>query len=302
VGFVSRSMTTIEEQPSASRPSGWRVGSVSITPVIEIDAPVPPSFILRDATLENMAGDLDWLQPTFVGPQGELKLIIQAFLIEARGRRIIVDTCVGNDKQRAVPAWNELQTPFLAKLRGAGFPREQVDLVVGTHLHVDHVGWNTMKVDGKWVPTFPNARYVMAREDFEFWRKTSDEEAARVFGDSVAPVFEHGLVDLVGCDHQITPDLSFVPTPGHTPGHCSVAIRSGTAEAVITGDLMHHPSQCAHPEWPCRADVDKDLARATRRAFLERYSDSGILVIGTHWGGPTAVHVTRRGAAWRVVW
>ena len=128
------------------------------------------------------------------------------------------------------------------------------------------------------------------------------EEAARVFGDSVAPVFEHGLVELVGCDHQITPDLSFVSTPGYTPGHCSVAIRSGAAEAVITGDLMHHPSQCAHPEWPCRADVDKDLARATRRAFLERYSDSGILVIGTHWGGPTAVHVTRRGAAWRVVW
>ncbi|HUP24032.1 MAG TPA: MBL fold metallo-hydrolase [Thermoanaerobaculia bacterium] len=285
-----------------ARPSGWLVGSVSITPVIEIDAPVPPSFILRDATLENMAGDLDWLQPTFVGPQGELKLIIQAFLIEVRGRKIIVDTCVGNDKQRALPAWNELRTPFLAKLRDAGFPPEQVDLVVSTHLHVDHVGWNTMKVEGQWVPTFPNARYVMAREDFEFWRRTSDEEAARVFGDSVAPVFEHGLVELVGCDHQITPDLSFVPTPGHTPGHCSVAIRSGAAEAVITGDLMHHPSQCAHPEWPCRADVDKDLARATRRAFLERYSDSGILVIGTHWGGPTAVHITRRGAAWRVVW
>ena len=184
---AARAAAQAHETRSA-RPNGWKVGSVSIAPVIEIDIPVKASFILPDATLPNMAADLDWLQPAFVGPEGQLNLIVQAFLIETRGKKVIVDTCVGNDKQRGLPAWNELQTPFLAQLRDAGFPREDSRPVVCTHLHVDHVGWNTMKlVDGKWVPTFPNARYVMARPDFEYWQKTTDEDAARVFGDSVAP-------------------------------------------------------------------------------------------------------------------
>ena len=198
---------------------GIKIGDVSITPIIEIDYPVPASFLLPDATPENLAPDLDWLEPHFVTPGGErLKMIVQAFLVESKGLKIVVDTCVGNDKKRALPAWNELDGPFLQEIRDAGFPREQVDLVVCTHLHIDHVGWNTMKVDGEWVPTFPNARYVMARPEFEYWRDEGEANWGDVFGDSVAPVFEAGLVDLVSCSHQINPELRFFPTPGHNPG------------------------------------------------------------------------------------
>ncbi len=233
-------------------------------------------------------------------PGGErLKMIIQAFLVESRGLRIVVDTCVGNDKQRALPAWNELDGPFLHQIRDAGFPREQVDLVVCTHLHIDHVGWNTMKVDGAWVPTFPNARYIMARPEFEYWRDEGEVNWGDVFGDSVAPVFDAGLVDLVDCDHEINPELQFFPTSGHTPGHCSIAVSSGSQEGVISGDVMHHPCQCAHPDWCSIADVDRDAAIAARRSFCERFSDTGITVVGTHWAAPTAVLLTAYGEVWK---
>lgn len=279
---------------------GIKIGDVSITPIIEIDYPVPASFLLPDATPENLAPDLDWLEPHFVTPNGDrLKMIIQAFLVESKGLKIVVDTCVGNDKQRALPAWNELDGPFLQEIRDAGFPREQVDMVVCTHLHIDHVGWNTMKVDGEWVPTFPNARYVMARPEFEYWRDAEEGTWGDVFGDSVAPVFEAGLVDLVDCNHQINPELQFFPTPGHTPGHCSIAVSSGTAEGVISGDVMHHPCQCAHPEWCSIADIDPAAATAARRTFCEQFSDTGITVVGTHWAAPTAVLLTAHGEVWK---
>ena len=281
---------------------GIKIGDVSITPIIEIDYPVPASFLLPDATPENLAPDLDWLEPHFVTPGGErLKMIIQAFLVESRGLRIVVDTCVGNDKQRALRAWNELDGPFLQEIRDAGFPREKVDLVVCTHLHIDHVGWNTMKVDGEWVPTFPNARYVMVRPEFEYWRDEGEGNWGDVFGDSVAPVFEAGLVDLVDCDHQINPELQFFPTPGHTPGHCSIAVSSGREEGVIAGDVMHHPSQCTHPEWCSIADIDRDLAIATRRRFCERFSDTGITIVGAHWPLSNPVKITAHGDVWRTV-
>lgn len=279
---------------------GIKIGDVSITPIIEIDYPVPASFLLPDATPENLAPDLDWLEPHFVTPGGErLKMIIQAFLVESRGLRIVVDTCVGNDKKRDLPAWNELDGPFLQEIRDAGFPREKVDLVVCTHLHIDHVGWNTMKVDGEWAPTFPNARYVMARPEFEYWRDEGEANWGDVFGDSVAPVFEAGLVDLVPCSHQINPELQFFPTPGHTPGHCSIAVSSGSEEGVIAGDVMHHPSQCTHPEWCSIADIDRDVAIATRRSFCERFSDTGITIVGAHWPLSSPVKITAHGNAWR---
>ena len=279
---------------------GIRIGDVSITPIIEIDYPVPASFLLPDATPENLAPDLDWLEPHFVTPGGErLKMIIQAFLVESRGLRIVVDTCVGNDKKRALRAWNELDGPFLQEIRDAGFPREKVDLVVCTHLHIDHVGWNTMKVDGEWAPTFPNARYVMVRPEFEYWRDEGEGNWGDVFGDSVAPVFEAGLVDLVECDHRINPELQFFPTPGHSPSHCSIAVSSGAEEGVITGDVLHHPCQCAHPEWCSVADVDREVAVASRRAFCERFSDTGVTIVGTHWASPTAVQITAHGDVWK---
>ncbi|HEV7732345.1 MAG TPA: MBL fold metallo-hydrolase [Candidatus Binatia bacterium] len=226
---------------------------------------------------------------------------IHALVIESQGRRIVVDTCIGNDKERTIPPWNRLQGPFLRDLEDAGFPRESIDTVLCTHLHVDHVGWNTMLVDGRWVPTFPNARYLFVRAEWEHWNASPPAMEGDIVGDSVRPVVEAGLVDLVAPDHRLTDEVWLESTPGHTPGHVSVRIRSGGADAVITGDLMHHPVQCAEPDWYSRFDVDRDAARATRRAFLERYADGPVLVLGTHFATPVAGRVVRHGDAWRFV-
>jgi glyoxylase-like metal-dependent hydrolase (beta-lactamase superfamily II) len=171
--------------------------------------------------------------------------------------------------------------------------------VVCTHLHVDHVGWNTMKVGGRWVPTFPNARYLVVRREWEHWSKEDDRSMGDILGDSVRPVFEAGLVDLVEPGHAVTGEVALEPTPGHTPGHASVRIRSGGAEGVITGDLMHHPVQCAHPDWGSNADCEPALAAATRRAFLAAQAGRPVLVIGTHFAGPHAGRIVRDGAAYR---
>jgi glyoxylase-like metal-dependent hydrolase (beta-lactamase superfamily II) len=232
--------------------------------------------------------------------QGQIHLTIQAFLIESRGRKIIVDTCIGNGKTRQ-PPFHQLNTPFLERITDAGFPPEKVDTVICTHLHVDHVGWNTKLVDGQWVPTFPNARYVMARTDYDHFSAVADPDQAAIFGDSVRPVFDAGLVELVDASYQVTPEIGLLPTPGHTPGHCSVTISStGGEEGVITGDLMHHPSQCMHPEWDCNFDHDGTVAKRTRLGFLERFGSGAVRVIGTHFGTPAATRIVPSGNRWKV--
>lgn len=277
----------------------WQVGAARVTSVKEIELPIPAAGLVPEATPERLA-EHAWLSPRFVTPDGRLRLLVQALVVESRGRRIVVDTCVGNDKERVLPALNQLATSFLADLAAAGFPRESIDTVVCTHLHVDHVGWNTMKVDGRWVPTFPNARYLVVRREWEHWSKEDDRSHGDLLGDSVRPVFEAGLVDLVEPGHAVTDEVTLEPTPGHTPGHVSVRIRSAGAEAVITGDLMHHPVQCAHPDWGSSFDGDGPAASATRRAFLAAQAGRPVLVIGTHFAGPSAGHVVRDGAAYRL--
>jgi len=164
---------------------------------------------------------------------------------------------------------------------------------------VDHVGWNTMLKDGKWVPTFPNARYLIGRREWAHWKDEPDGPDRAVRNDSVRPIVYAGLADFVDTDHHVTPEVFLEPTPGHTPGHVSVRLRSRGEEAVITGDLMHHPVQCAHPEWASRADYDAEQARVTRQRFLETSARDGALVFGTHFAGPTAGRVVRDGAAFR---
>ena len=280
--------------------TGWKIGSVTVTPVIELNLPVPATMLLPAATPDALAAHADWLRPGYLTEENLIPLVIQAFLVESRGRRIIVDTCVGNGKTRSMPPMNELDTPFLEHITDAGFPPEKVDTVICTHLHVDHVGWNTKKIDGRWVPTFPNARYVMARADHDHWCRVADPDNAAVFADSVQPVLDAGLVDLVEPSHRITPEIGLLPTPGHTPGHCSVTISSDGEEAVITGDLMHHPSQCMHPEWECAFDTDPKLAVRTRHGFLERYGAGAVRVIGTHFGTPAATRIVPHGSRWKV--
>ena len=246
--------------------TSWRIGDVTVTKIVELEAMGGTRFILPQATRE-AALQIPWLAPHFMHDDGRLKMSIHALVIEAPGRRMIVDTCLGNDKQgREVPAWNNFQGTFLRDLAAAGFARESIDTVMCTHLHVDHVGWNTMRVGGNWVPTFPNARYLMGRAEFDYWRdQRGREEFVAVFDDSVRPVFDAGLVDLVETNHRISPEVNFVPTLGHTPGHVSVKISSQGEEALITGDFVHHPCQMARPDWAASVDYDQKASTQTRR-------------------------------------
>jgi len=254
--------------------------------------------MLAEATPEALRRS-PWLYPHFVNDQDELLLSIHALLVEAPGLRLVVDTCIGNDKARRFLGGGALSTPFLQHLADAGWSREGVDAVVCTHLHVDHVGWNTMLQDGAWVPTFPRARYLFGRAEYAHWSAEGGEEQQAILADSVRPILDAGLADLVELDHRLSPEVRLIPTTGHTPGHVSVMIESEGHRAVITGDMSHHPCQMAHPEWSPRFDHDPDAAATTRARMFAEWADQPILVIGTHYAGPTAGWIRRDGAAYR---
>ena len=281
--------------------SKWRIGDVTVTKVIELEATGGSRFLLPQATPDAIK-PIAWLRPHFADENGRLRMSIHTFLVETPERRIVVDTCLGNDKEnRHITTWNNLQTRFLSDIAEAGYPRESIDTVLCTHLHVDHVGWNTMKVGDTWVPTFPNARYLMGRNEYEHWSKVSDRPDMRfILADSVTPIMEAGLADLVETHHRLCPEISLIPTLGHTPGHVSVRISSRGEEALITGDFMHHPCQIAHPEWSTNADTDRDQGIRTRLDMFEKLSGTPTLVIGTHFAGATAGHIVRDGEAYRL--
>ncbi len=276
------------------------LGAIRIERVVEWTGPTRPTWLLPDATKEAVAAHRDWLAPHFLDERGRFLMSIHAFLVRAPGLVVLVDTCVGNDKPRQNPTWSMMQTAFLADLAAVGVTPEAVDVALCTHLHVDHVGWNTRRVDGRWVPTFPRARYLFARQEWAHWSSVLEAETPTIMADSVRPVIDAGQAELVEMTHRISPELALEPTPGHTPGHVSLSIRAGGREAVITGDLMHHPVQCAEP-WASSFDTDAEAARATRRAFCARSADSGRLVLGTHFASPTAGRIVAHGDAWRFV-
>ena len=280
--------------------NNWQVGNVKITRVIEMQVSGGSKFILPDATRDAVQ-KIDWLTPHFAEPDGRLIMSIHALIIEAGDRRIMVDTCLGNDKERGIPGWNMRHGPFLEDISAAGYPRESIDTVLCTHLHVDHVGWNTMWVDEKWVPTFPNARYLFGRTEWDHWSQEQNSQARGedIIGDSVQPIVAANLADLVDSDHKITDEIWLEPTPGHTPGHVSVRISSQGEDALITGDFMHHPCQMARPNWRSSADYDGEWAENTRNDLLEQYADQPVLVIGTHFATPTAGHILRDGDVYR---
>jgi glyoxylase-like metal-dependent hydrolase (beta-lactamase superfamily II) len=272
------------------------VGRLRVSVVVERAGPTRPTWLLPDALPEAVERHRDWLSPHFLDDRGRFLQSVHSFVVRAAGLTALVDTCIGNDKDRGGrPPFHMLRTSFLDDLRAAGVPPESVDLVICTHLHVDHVGWNTRLDDGRWVPTFPRARYLFGRAEWEHWSAESEDGTARIMADSVAPVLDAGLALLVDMDHRVSDELWLEPTPGHTPGHVSVRLASDGAEAVITGDLMHHPVQVAEPGWGSHFDSDVEQARSTRQAFCERYADRPVTVLGTHFHHPTAGRIVRHG-------
>jgi len=264
----------------------WKVGRVKITQIVEMETIGHTRFILPQAAKEEIR-KLPWLIPHFATEEGRLKMTIHALVVETSSRRIMVDTGLGNDKEgRTVPTWNNRNTPFIEMMTAAGFPPDSIDTVLCTHLHVDHVGWNTRLEAGRWVPTFEKARYVFGRREYEHWRDHSLEpDKAAVFADSVQPIVAADMATLVESDERICDEITLVPTPGHSPGHMSLHIRSEGQEGLLCGDVAHHPCQMAHLGWSSTADSDPVQSAATRRDVFARVADKPVLVIGGHFKG-----------------
>ncbi|MET9816619.1 MBL fold metallo-hydrolase [Streptomyces sp. NPDC006386] len=286
-------------------PASWTVGDITVHRIDEI--PLPPAtgaWLLPDATPDVVAGQ-DWLRPHFADDEGVLRADSHSFAFTADGLRVLVDTGIGNGKERANPGWHDLDTDYLRHLTAAGFPPDSVDLVILTHLHADHVGWNTREVNGAWVPTFPNARYLTSRTEREFWAGYAMDEARRqMFRDSVIPVEEAGLLDLLDVPAEgleVAPGLRLLPTPGHTPGHVAVELTSRGRTALITGDCLHHPVQLAHPGIGACVDIDPGRSEASRRELLGALAGTDTLLLGTHFAPPTAGHVVAHEGAYRLV-
>jgi glyoxylase-like metal-dependent hydrolase (beta-lactamase superfamily II) len=277
-----------------------KVGIFEITRVEEMIWTISPRFLFPDLTYQDFEPHRDWLVPHFSAEDFKLRLSIHTFVVRTPHHTILVDTCIGNDRTRAIPLWDHMRTDYLERLVASGVRPEEVGYVFCTHMHVDHVGWNTRLDNGTWVPTFPNATYLFHRKEWEFWQHTEEKNQAEVVRDSLVPIVEAGLAVMVGADHVITDGIWLEFTPGHTPGHCSVHLSSGGVEAVITGDMIHHPSQIAEPHWASRACWNRALSIQTRTEFVQRYADTPTLILGTHFAPPTAVRIVSHGASFRV--
>lgn len=283
----------------------WRIGDITISKLEEVFYPEFPG-LLPGVTPE-LVRQVPWLAPHFVSPQGELTLSIHSLIVETPDAKLVVDTCIGNDRNRDPYAeMSMLSTDYLGRMQALGYRPEDIDYVLCTHLHFDHVGWNTRYENGKWVPTFPKAAYLLGRRDLELFSAVGADEPdeflqiqRRTYQDSLVPILDAGLARPVDGPAVVCAGVSLVPSPGHSPGHCSVLIESQGEQALITGDFLHHPIQCWNPELSSGADHDTPLAIATRRRLFEQFCDSPTLIIGTHFATPTAGHLLRDGETYR---
>ena len=294
----------------------WNVGDISITKIEETEGWTPLEFILQvfPAATRAEIARIAWLRPTYLDDD-KVNTLVNSFLVETSTHKIVVDTGVGNGKKRIAPLMDDLDTDFLETFEKV-WPRGEVDGVLPTHLHVDHVGWNTVYADGRWQPTFLNAHYYFVREEYEHWRDFAQDpdalraysefgyslvDAIAVFDDSLKPIEDAGLISWVEPDQDVVPGISLISTAGHTPGHVSVLIQDAGDSAVITGDLLHTQMQIARPDWSAQMDTDPGAAARTRRGFVERFADSPTLILGTHFGAPAGGHIVRDGATFKLI-
>jgi len=286
----------------AHQPPPLVVGDARLDRVVDIERfDLDLGWLFPDADAQALAGHRHWLEPRYM--QGAtLALSIHSIVLRVAGRVILIDTCVGEHKPRPrQPHWHARRnTDYLMNLNALGIVPGSVDMVFCTHLHADHVGWNTRSVNGRWVPTFPHARYLVGRTEFAHWDAMLRTEPAEMvnhnsYADSVLPVVEAGQVDLIDGEHEILDGLSVRPLPGHTPGQIGLSVRRQDQGCLIVGDAIHHPVQLVRPEWSSRVCADPDVARVTRRAFLDEAEDRGDWLVPMHFMDTTGLRIRRSG-------
>ncbi|MEO6151877.1 MAG: MBL fold metallo-hydrolase [Croceibacterium sp.] len=288
------------------------LGRLRVTKVHEMDSPVPLLGQLPGVTEADMRRLLTWYdQPDEVSADPETSLMtfsVHSWVIEVDGQTILVDTCCGNHKERLLPEVSQLDTDYLGNLRRAGFAPEDIDLVMCTHLHFDHVGWNTRLDNGKWVPTFANAKYLFGRRDYDYFRTDpgGEELHCQAFLDSIVPVMEAGqgvLVDEDSVAHrEIGDGVWLEPAFGHSPGCFTVTAQADGPPALFWGDVIHHPVQLIRHDLKFAFDADGAAASKTRKATMERVADTETLCFPAHFRRTSAGHVKRDGDAFRYEW
>lgn len=279
----------------------WTIGDARITRIEEQLGPgsFPPEQYFTGFDREVLLREMAWLVPHhYIPAKDQLITSVHSWLIRTPHHNILLDCCAGNHKDRHWwPRFHQLDTPFLSRLAQAGLQPEDIDIVLCTHLHADHIGWNTRLQDGRWVPTFPKARYLFSRQENDFWDlrqhpEAPDDPARHIaYRDSVLPVLEAGQATLIDGPHAIDDTLLVQAAPGHTPGHILLKLLHPEGGGVFCGDVIHHPLQIYAPDWNTQFCQDPVQARATRRAVLSHCADSGALLFPTHFGAPHATAI-----------
>jgi glyoxylase-like metal-dependent hydrolase (beta-lactamase superfamily II) len=281
-----------------------QIGAITVDKVIEFEFWFDPSEAFPDYDVDVARTHRDWLAPDFFDfGQMKIRSSVHSYILRTGKYCILVDTCVGNDRDRIQPMWHQQNRNYLENLAKAGVKPEAVDFVMCTHLHGDHVGWNTRLEGGRWVPTFPNARYIFSKADYDYFNAARPgDRHYPPMADAVRPIVEAGQASIVGNDFAIDDSVAIHPSPGHTPGHYCVHLTSAGKQAMLTGDLMHHPIQVNRPDWSSRFCFDPDHSRRTRQRFVEDHADRDVVIFAAHFPGPTAGRIvgTERGTIFRV--
>lgn len=283
--------------PEPLKPA-FRVGAFEIRRIVEMRCHFREVAVMFPAaTPDEIAQILPDLQPWALDEDTRLIIEVQSYLVKTPRHTILLDTCIGCDKTMPrLPMWDgRTDTVWLDRLAQAGVGPDEVTHVLCTHLHPDHAGWNTRLIDGRWVPTFPNARYIFSRQELD----NAKDREAEVYADSVLPVIEAGLADIVDMDHQIEDGIWFEPTPGHTPGHVAIHLHSEGEHAVMWGDLLHSPAQCAFPHWSYARDTDGAQTTVSRRRVLEACCTENHKVLTGHFPSPSVGRIREAGDAFR---
>jgi len=277
----------------------FSVGDLTIHRAIEQEVPFFPALeLLPQLTPELLAENRGWLRRAKAIDESDvLILCFQSYIVRTPHHTVLIDSCIGNDKPRpGRPKWHmKTDDTYMRALAAAGVTPADIDYVMCTHLHVDHVGWNTRLENGRWVPTFPKARYVFGKTEYQYWSEQNRNAEVPPFADSVLPVVEADRAEIVSDDFAIGDHVRILPTPGHTPGHVAFALGRGKDDAVFSGDLMHTPLQTLYPELSPKFDVDPAQAAATRRNFLERYCETDTLCCTAHFPSPSVGKIKRKG-------